>query len=53
MGMLNVKFVNPTAQPSVGLIGLFGGPNVTAVKLYATGTVGNPMNCGAGTKFHV
>ena len=66
-GMLNVKFVNPTAQPSFGLIGLFGGPNVTEVKLYATGGVvggkplscgvggvgGKPGNCGAGTKFHV
>src|SRR5208337_4969311 len=53
LGPLKVKFVNPTAQPSFGLIGLFGGPNVTAVKLYAIGTVGKPMNCGAGTKFHV
>jgi hypothetical protein len=47
--------LKPTAHPSFLLIGLFGGPKETEVRLYAVG-VGPTVrsgNLGTGTMFQV
>jgi hypothetical protein len=45
--------LKPTAHPSFLLIGLFGEPKVTDVRLYAEGVDGKLGISGAGTKFQV
>jgi len=45
--------LKPTAQPSILLMGLLGGPKLTEVRLYADELDGKSGNFGAGTRFQV